>query len=318
MCYSAQIWQNYRKYVRAYGADVTFDDFVRLYFDRQANARIKVAKAMDASFSEPQNDAERRIKALIGEYEAQQTMKLEQDLFKQRKRLADAERALHAKTTKVAIESKRIATDKIAWVLGKLADLRRTELNGEDSRIFPGWYAPVMIVENGRRVIKPMRYQCRPAGKPAFYDAKFPGTYNARRDSLGGFWKEQFGVMHGIMVANAFFENVSRHRMEGRELAPGEREENVILEFRPRPTQDMLIACLWSRWQAPGEPDLLSFAAITDEPPAEVAAAGHDRCIIPIKPANVEAWLNPSGNLAAMQAILDDRERPYYEHRMAA
>ena len=31
-----------------------------------------------------------------------------------------------------------------------------------------------------------------------------------------------------------------------------------------------------------GEPDLLSFAAITDEPPPEVAAAGHDRCIIPL------------------------------------
>jgi putative SOS response-associated peptidase YedK len=120
------------------------------------------------------------------------------------------------------------------------------------------------------------------------------------------------------MVANAFFENVSRHRMQQRELAPGEREENVVLEFRPRPTQDMLVACLWSRWRAPGQPDLLSFAAITDEPPPEVAAAGHDRCIIPIKPENLEAWLNPSGDLAAMQAILDDRERPYYEHRMAA
>jgi len=319
MCYSAQIWQNYRKYVRAWGADISFEDFVRLYWERQSNPRVKVAKAMDAAFSDPQNDAERRIKALIDEFDKQQTAKLEQEVFKQKKRLADAERSLQTKTTKAALESKRIATDKIAWALGKLSDLRRTELNGEDSRIFPGWYAPVMIVENGRRVVKPMRYQCRLAGKPAFYDTKFPGTYNARRDSLGGFWREQFGSTHGIMIANAFFENVSRHRLEGRELAPGEKEENVILEFRPRPTQDMLIACLWSKWQAPGEPELLSFAAITDEPPAEVAAAGHDRCIIPIKPENVEAWLNPaSSNLPAMQAILDDRERPYYEHRLAA
>ena len=319
MCYSAQVWQNYRKYVRAYGADIAFEDFVRLYFDRQANAKLKIAKAMDAAFSDPQNDDERKIKALIDEFNGQQTTKLEQEVFKQRKRLADAERTLQANITRAVTESRRIATDKIAWAMGKLADLRRTELNGEDSRIFPGWYAPVMVVENGRRVLKPMRYQCRLAGKPAFYDIKFPGTYNARRDSLGGFWKEQFGVSHGIVVANAFFENVSRHRMEGRDLAPGEKEENVILEFRPRPTQDMLIACLWSGWQAAGEPDLLSFAAITDEPPAEVAAAGHDRCIIPIKPENVEAWLNPeASNLATMQAILDDRERPYYEYRLAA
>jgi putative SOS response-associated peptidase YedK len=319
MCYSAQIWQNYRKYVRAWGADISFEDFVRLYWNRQSNPGIKVAKAMDATFSVPQNDAERRIKALIDEFDKRQASKFEQEVFKQKKRLADAERTLQTKTTKAALESRRIATDKIDWALGKLADLRRSELNDEDSRIFPGWYAPVMIVENGRRVVKPMRYQCRLAGKPAFYDTKFPGTYNARRDSLGGFWKEHFGATHGIMIANAFFENVSRHRLEGRELAPGEKEENVILEFRPRPTQDMLIACLWSKWQAPGEPELLSFAAITDEPPAEVAAAGHDRCIIPIKAENVEAWLSPaSSNLPAMQAILDDRERPYYEHRMAA
>jgi hypothetical protein len=64
-----------------------------------------------------------------------------------------------------------------------------------------------------------MRYQCRPQGKPVFYDTKFPGTYNARRDSLGGFWKDLFGYSHGIMVVTAFFENVSLHRMEGRELA---------------------------------------------------------------------------------------------------
>jgi putative SOS response-associated peptidase YedK len=81
----------------------------------------------------------------------------------------------------------------------------------------------------------------------------------------------------------------------------------------------MLVACLWSRWSAPGEPELLSFAAITDEPPPEVAAAGHDRCIIPIKPENVDVWLNPDPKrLADMYAILDDRERPYYENRMAA
>jgi hypothetical protein len=63
----------------------------------------------------------------------------------------------------------------------------------------------------------------------------------------------------------------------------------------------------------------LSVAAITDEPPAEVAAAGHDRCIIPIKAEHIDAWLKPQAkNLAALYSILDDRATPYYEHRMAA
>jgi putative SOS response-associated peptidase YedK len=120
-------------------------------------------------------------------------------------------------------------------------------------------------------------------------------------------------------VVNAFYENVSRHRLEGRELAKGEKDENVVLEFKPNPTQDMLVACLWAHWQGRGESDLLSFAAITDEPPPEVAAAGHDRCIIPIKPENIDAWLSSDpANLAAQYAILDDRNRPYFAHQLAA
>ena len=109
------------------------------------------------------------------------------------------------------------------------------------------------------------------------------------------------------MIVNRFYENVDRSG------------KNVVLQFDPTPAQQMLVACLWSRTAISGEPDLWSFAAITDEPPPEVAAAGHDRCIVPIRPGNVDAWLSPDpANLAAQYAILDDRERPYYEHRMAA
>jgi putative SOS response-associated peptidase YedK len=121
------------------------------------------------------------------------------------------------------------------------------------------------------------------------------------------------------MLVDVFYENVSKAKMEGTLSETHKRDENVVLEFRPSNGQLMLVACLWSRCSAPGEPDLLSFAAITDEPPPEVAAAGHDRCIIPIRPENIDAWLNPdASDLAASYAILDDKERPYYEHRLAA
>jgi putative SOS response-associated peptidase YedK len=319
MCYSAQIWADYRRYIRAFGAELDIEEFYELFWRRTIDPKVKIPKAMDTAFAEPRTDAELKIKSAIDTFAAAETVKLEQGVFEQRKRLADAERTLQTKPTKAAANNQRIATDKIAWAMGKLTDLKRVELTDLDSRIFPGHYAPVMVMENGRRVVRPMRYQCRPSGKPAFYDTKFPGTYNARRDNLEGFWKELFGYSHGIVVVNAFFENVNEHRAEGRELREGEDVKNLILEFRPRPTQDMLVACLWSRWTSPGEPDLLSFAAITDDPPPEVSAAGHDRCIIPIRPENIDAWLNPDPrNLAAQYAILDDRERPYYEHRLAA
>ncbi|RDK01423.1 hypothetical protein DLM46_16465 [Paraburkholderia lacunae] len=108
-------------------------------------------------------------------------------------------------------------------------------------------------------------------------------------------------------LGNRFYENVDRNG------------KNVVLQFDPTPPQPMLVARLWARTTIPDEPDLWSFAAITDEPPPEVAAAGHNRCIVPIKPENVDAWLNPDpSSLAEQYAILDDRVRPYYEHRMAA
>ncbi|SAK42638.1 hypothetical protein AWB77_00477 [Caballeronia fortuita] len=319
MCYSAQIQADYRRYVRTFGAHMDIEEFARLYFERAEGSKAKIPKAVDDAFREPQTDAESEIKALIDRYNTDQTTKLEQELFKQRTRLADAERTLKSKVTKAATESVRIATAKIEASLRRLEDINRTGPEPRDSRIFPGSYAPVLVMENGKYVVKPMRYQCRVAGKPANYDVKYPGTYNARRDNLEGFWKPCFGYTHGVMLVDVFYENVKKAKYENTLLETHDRDENVVLEFRPSNGQLMHVACLWSRWTAPGQPDLLSFAAITDAPPPEVEAAGHDRCIVPIKVENIEAWLNPSqSNLNAMYAILDDRDRPYYEHRLAA
>jgi putative SOS response-associated peptidase YedK len=317
MCYSAQIWSEYRKFERTFGASLSVDDYMRLFWEkRRAGGWQKIPKAMKAAFAEPRTDDERELAAIVAEGDAEQAGALEAELFKQKKRLADAERSLQGKVTKKATNEQRIARDKMERAQRNLADIRRKEWEPRDSRIYPGQYAPVMIERDGTRVVVPMRYQCRLPGWNESMERKYPGTYNARRDNLEKTWGKLFGYRHGIMVVNAFFENVSRHKAEHRELAAGEHEENVVLEFRPNPPHDMLVACLWSFDE---RADLYSFAAITDEPPPEIAAAGHDRCIIPIKPENVAAWLKPEpANLAALHAILDDRDRPYYEHRMAA
>ncbi|MGN7917337.1 SOS response-associated peptidase family protein [Lysobacter sp. 22409] len=320
MCYSAKVRAEYREYVKEFGATLSLDAYVAEYWEQMGDEWVKkLPKAFRAWFNEAQTPEEARIRAEIAAWEAQATTKTQQDLFTQAKRLADAERSLKTKVTKKAENDVRVATNKIGQFKAKLEDLQRTELKDRDSRIYPASLAPVIVSEGGRRVVKFMRYQCRPCGKPASYDRQYPGTYNARRDNLEKFWKGQFGFTHGVMLADAFYEHVKRHDMEGRPLGAGEEEEDVILEFKPNTGKRMVVACLWSHWQGRGEPDLLSFAAITDDPPPEVAAAGHDRCIIPIKPENIDAWLNPDPkNLADMYAILDDRERPYYEHRMAA
>lgn len=330
MCYSAMIWADYRKYVKLLNSKISIKDFLEIFWWRyrpeevhDKARKVTIPKAMELAFAESDStDADMvEIRRLIDAYSAERATEMQQELFKQRKRLADAERTLSTKPTKKAADDQRIAGNKIRQIRGWLEDLERSTVEARDSRIYPMHYAPVIVWEDGQRIVKPMRYHCRPAGKPAKIDLEFPGLYNARRDSLPRFWRGQFGYMHGVMVAEAFYENVYRHRAEGRELGAGEKPENLVLEFRPNMNGPMLVACLWSKWKAPegsSEPDLLSFAAITDDPPPEVSAAGHDRCIIPLKPENVDAWLNPAGDVARMQEILDDRERPYYEHRLAA
>jgi hypothetical protein len=79
---------------------------------------------MDTAFvSDP--DADERIKEAIAKFAEGESTKLEQQLFKRKKRLADAERALLSKSTKGALESQRVAGSKIEWALGKLSDLGR-------------------------------------------------------------------------------------------------------------------------------------------------------------------------------------------------
>jgi putative SOS response-associated peptidase YedK len=196
-----------------------------------------------------------------------------------------------------------------------LADLRRDLATPRDNRIFPFMYAGVIIAAGSERILTPMRFFCRPAGKPAFYDKKYPGLYNARRDNLERFWAEQFGHHHAVLAVDSFYENVQRHAMEHRELRAGEAAENIVLQFTPQPAQTMLVACLWSHWSQPQEPDVRGFAAITDEPPPEVAAAGHDRCIVNLTPDRLDAWLQPAGrSKPELQALLSDRTIPVFQH----
>jgi len=319
MCYSAQVIESYNVFVRMYGAAMSLQQFYYTYFSRSRDPKIRIPKSVDAWFSNPTTDLEREIKTLIDQWNADQTSSLEQELFKQRKRLADAERTLLTKTTKKAQEDQRIAGNKIELARGKLSDLRRTEFVDSDARFFPGWYAPVMIVEDGHYVVKPMRFRYRFPGWNDAIEREKDGSYNARMDNIATKWRGPFGHRHGILMANRFYENVSRHAVEGRELRSGEKEENVVLEFNPQSRENMLVACLWTLGKRDDGGEMYSFAAITTDPPAEIAAVGHDRCIIPLKPENVDAWMHPDPNdLSASYAILEDRQRPYYEHSLAA
>lgn len=319
MCYSAQVWSDYRKYVREFRAKIRIKEFFKIFFARSQGAKLHLPRGMENAFANPQTDEEQAIWDLVLEHRRQLTTEFEVELFEQRTRLAEAQRKLEKKVTKGAQESQRIATNKIERARQKIAEMNRIEHRPADDRIFPMSYLPVMFMEDGELVIKPMRYQCRPARAPANYDKLYPGTFNARRTSLRDFWRGEFGKTHGVVVAQTFYEWVNRHEAEGRALRPGEEVTKTEIVFNPNNDQDMYVACLISHWEREGEEALDSFAFITDEPPEEVRAAGHDRCIVPLRPDNVMPWLTPQGHsLDDLDQMLEDRERPYYEHQLLA
>jgi len=308
MCYSAQLQAAYLKYLRETGAQMDIDQFVEIFGARITDSSIRIPRAIERWFDEPKSDGERKIKGFIDQWRFAEISKLEREAFAQKKRLADAERALAAKPTKAAAESQRIATNKIEQALTRLDRMKAVQPHPAEARIFPLHFAPIVMQVGDRRLMRLARYHCRLPGEQPFIDRKLPGLYNARRDSLGKYWKGLFGLSHAVMLADSFFENVDR---EGK---------NQVLHFVPKPAGTMLIACLYAEWRDPkGGLPLLSFAAITDEPPAEVAAAGHDRMIVNLKPGNLDAWLSPKGRSPEeLQQILSDRQMPYYEHQVMA
>ncbi len=295
MCYSAMVEQHLKSIGLRFKARIQTDLFEELFRRRVRDDTIKIPKALEANFLDPSTPEEARIQDAIEAYRAWRTSALETELFRQKKRFTEAQRSLQERETKKAREDVRIASHKIDWHVRKLAELKRTMLDPGDSRIFPFSYAPVLVREGGEMLLRPMRYHCRIQGKPETTDRKYPGLYNARRDNLEGFWNPLFGHRHAVLLISSFYENVARHDIEHRALQPDEKEENVILHFAPQPPAPMRVACLWDHWQSPGKPDLYSFAAITDDPPPEVAAAGHNRCIIPLKEEHIGRWIEPEG-----------------------
>jgi putative SOS response-associated peptidase YedK len=301
---------HWKRFLHETGVRLSLPEFHKLMQDRLTDpAQYRLPRGFDLEFADPRTDEERAIRDLVILYRKAQVTKLETEIFAQRKRQADAERKLAAKQTKAAAESMRIATTKVQQGMRKLALLTDDKPHSNDYRIFPKNYAPIILMRGGEKVMVPARYLLRQPGKPAFMDEKLSGNYNARRDNLTRFWRKEFGAMHAVMAIESFYENVT-----------GRDGQNVVLHFNPRPAGVMLIACLYAEWSdAKTGEKLLSFAAVTDEPPEEVAAAGHDRMVIRLTAENVDRWLTPKGRSDdELQEILSARQPAYYEHRVAA
>lgn len=319
MCYAALVSADLRRLERELGARIDFAAFLQVFEARIEDPKaFKLPIALDRHFLGMTGEEVAPIIAAIEEHRRRRTAEWQAEIFKQRRRHADAQRKLEKKPTKAAQKDLQVSADKVEQHLKWLTDFRDgQQTTEEDLVMYPMHYGPLIIQSEAGRKILPMRYHCRLPGHDPATDKRLIGNYNCRRDSLTGWWRPVFGKHHGLLVLNGFRENVKRHRMERRELKPEEKEENVVLQFDPADGAPMLVPCIWAHWQQ-GEATLNSTALITDEPPEEVQQAGHDRCPINLTREAALTWLEPRGRTSAeLFEILQQLHRPFYEHRIA-
>lgn len=179
----------------------------------------------------------------------------------------------------------------------------------KDNRIFPGYFTWVMVHENGHRVLKRMRYRVRPKGSQEEIPTKF-NVFNARLDSLETrqTWNKLFTRQHGLFPFVRFFEWVEHE------------DKKRLISFLPGDKQIMWAPCLWDYWENP-EYDFgfYSFALITDDPPPEVSAAGHDRCPIFLKEKYIDEWLDVSPKSQEdWYKLLKNKEEVFFKNVWAA
>jgi hypothetical protein len=117
MCYSAQVTQSLKEYLRLMGAVADLAQIETVIQHRLTDSAVRFPRGFERNFDEPQSEQELRIRALLDRYRDENVTRFEQEIFTQKKRLADAQRKLKDKETKSARNDERIASNKIEAAL---------------------------------------------------------------------------------------------------------------------------------------------------------------------------------------------------------
>ncbi|WP_257216348.1 hypothetical protein [Stenotrophomonas sp. SbOxS2] len=129
------------------GSTVSLQEFAALYVQDPGKKRSKTPKSMGDAFRAGTSPVERAVWAEIQQWNQVEAAVLEQELFANRKRLADAERSLQTKETKKAREDVRVAGNKIERAMGKLGDLKRLPHRSNPLWLGPDWGELGVVVQ---------------------------------------------------------------------------------------------------------------------------------------------------------------------------
>ena len=299
MCYSALIKVQLREIAAEFRAATNLAGFEDIFRARLQDPHDRVPLGLDRYFLLSRDPAEAKLAPLVKAFHEQERQRAQLDV-----KLLEAEIAsLRAQTT-AAARKKREAKERKREKLVAKAGASIENVSPSDDRIFPFYWAPVVAEGKKGRVLTPMRYRFRaPDG------GEVPGKYNvfnARRDSLESArtWRGHFGRHHALFPFRRFYEWVERD---------GEKKE---IYFTPENRQLMWAAALFLPDKSGRQP---SFAMVTDEPPPEIARAGHDRCPIFLRQDQIAPWLLPlTQDANSLEQVLNRKENAFYLSDLAS
>lgn len=310
MCYSILVETNLKKLERDFRAALDMASFEQAYRIRALGLEnVKIPRAIDRAIALSDHPRAVICQQLAERYTADQQAALadkvaDQDAkvialkAKLAKRWSKTNQQLLARAQRVKAKAQRDLASAAAPLGSSAQD---QPVAARDEQVFQYSFCPVLTSRSGQNVISLKRYQLKP--RHAHQDAPSQiNMFNARRDALltRPSWKPLFGKNHGLVLMKGFYEWVP-HPVTGKA---------AIIRFFPDDGSAMWVPCLYDRWQGDGY-HIDSFAVITDDPPAEIDQAGHDRC--PIYPSweHIDTWL-AGGTTAASDRILASRQPVHY------
>lgn len=313
MCYSILVETNLKKLERDFRAALDMSSFEQAYRIRaHGRESIKIPRAIDRAIAASDNPRAALCQQLATQFYDEQKAALSAKVASQNAKVIALEAKLHKRWSKTNHELLERAQRVKAKAQRDLAsasqplvpakDDQSAPWQAADAQVFQYSYCPVLTSRSGQNIISLMRYQLKPRHATADAPSHI-NMFNARRDALitRPSWKPLLGKNHGLVLLKGFYEWVP-------DPATGKA---AIIRFSPADGSAMWVPCLYDRWQGDGY-HIDSFAVITDEPPSEIAAAGHDRC--PVYPSweHIDSWL-AGGSVAASDRILASREPVHYQ-----
>ncbi len=285
MCYSVMVETDLKKLGLDFDAVFDLPHFTGLLEQRlEGTINLKIPRAVEANFLQPKNDAEKKVAALIRQWQQLELSNLEEKLSQQSEKVLDLTGKLQAKETKTNRQKLETA-ERVSGRLDGLITHLKGKIRPTDALIHQYTYAPLIVKEFGKNVIRLFRYQLRPRWAVSEPDRKI-NMFNARLDALAErkSWEPLFMHRHGAIILKGFYEWVP---------SP-ETGRPTVINFFPKDRRPMWVPALHEHWEGPkGVPPIDSFAILTRDPPKEIETLGHDRC--PIHPdwTFLNEWLNP-------------------------